>query len=89
MATVSEELHKLIDRLSSNRQRQLLELAKMLMLSQADPYLTSFPESNLPPSKPGSALEHFDIPLEDVRAMEKALEDCERIFPDEYRIDLD
>ena len=43
MATVSEELHELIDRLSSNHQRQLLEFAKMLMLSQADSYVTSFP----------------------------------------------
>ena len=83
MATVSEELHELIDHLSSNHQWQLLKFAKML--SQADPYITSFPESNLPPSKPGSALEHFEISLEDARAME----DCERIFPDEYRIDLD
>ena len=89
MATVSEELHGLIDRLSSNHQRQLLEFAKTLMLSQADSYITSFPKSNLPPSKPGSALEHFDISLEDAKAMERALEDCERIFPDEYRINLD
>jgi hypothetical protein len=82
MATTSEELHALVDKLSPDHQRRLLDFAQML--SQADPYIMSFPKSKLPPTKPGRALRHFNIPLEDVKAMERALEDCERIDPDEY-----
>jgi hypothetical protein len=77
MATVSEELHTLIDRLSLDNQRRLLELTQML--NKADQDVASFPKSKLPPAKPGNALRHFNIPLEDVEAMERALEDCERI----------
>jgi hypothetical protein len=77
MATVSEELHALVDRLSLDNQRRLLELAQML--NETDPYIMSFPKSKLPPTKPGSALRHFNISLEDVEAMERALEDCTTI----------
>ncbi|HEX6484825.1 MAG TPA: hypothetical protein VF043_38770 [Ktedonobacteraceae bacterium] len=76
MATVSEELHALVDRLSLDNQRRLLELAQML--NETDPYLMSFPKSKLPPTRPGSALRHFNIPLEDVEVMERALEDCDQ-----------
>jgi hypothetical protein len=77
MATVSEELHTLIDRLPLDYQWRLLDYAQML--SQGDQYIMSFSKSKLPPTKPGSALRHFNIPLDDVEAMEQALEECERI----------
>lgn len=82
MATVSEELHELIDHLSLDHQRRLLDFAQML--KETDPFLKSFPKSKLPPTKPGSALRHFNISSEDIEAMESALEDCERIDSDEY-----
>ena len=89
MATISEELHELVDSLSLDQQQQLLEYAQMLMLCQADSSIMSFPKSKLPPGTPGSALRHFNISSEDIEAMERALEDCERIDLDGYRIDLD
>jgi hypothetical protein len=82
MATVSEELHALVDRLSLDNQRRLLELAQML--NKVDQDTVSFPKSKLPPGTPGSVLLRFTLPLENAEEMERALEDCERIEPDEY-----
>src|SRR5438105_737675 len=44
----------------------------------------SFPITKPPPGTPGSALPTFTLPLEDAEAMERALEDCERIDFDEH-----
>jgi len=44
----------------------------------------SLPETKLPPGTPGKDLLRFKLPLEDAEAMERALEDCERIEPDGY-----
>lgn len=63
MATVSEELHALVDRLSPDHQRRLLDFAQML--NETDPYIRSFPKSELPPGTPGSVLLRFTLPLED------------------------
>ena len=74
MATVSEELHALIDRLSPEEQRQVFEYAHRL--SQL---LLSLPHSSLPPGKPANALLSLGLPKENVEEMEQALQDCERI----------
>ncbi|HJT57994.1 MAG TPA: hypothetical protein VJ761_15935 [Ktedonobacteraceae bacterium] len=82
MATVSEKLHELIDDLSLDQQHKLLDFAQML--KETDPFLEALPKSKLPPGTPGSVLLRFTLPLEDAEEMERALEDCERIEPDEY-----
>ncbi len=82
MATIPEEIHTIVERLSPDYQRRVLEFAQEL--AQTDYTLASLPRTALPPGTPGSVLMRFKLPLEDVEAMERALEDCERIEPDEY-----
>jgi len=48
-------------------------------------FVKSLPETKLPPGTPGEALLGFKLPLEEVEAMERAIEEgCERVDPDEY-----
>ena len=82
MATVSEELHALIDRLSLEEQRQVFEYAQRL--SQLHQLLLSLPRSFLPPGKPANALLGLGLPIENAEEMEQALQDCERVEADEY-----
>ncbi len=82
MATIPEEIHTIVERLSPDYQRRVLEFAQEL--AQTDYTLASLPRTALPPGTLGSVLMRFKLPLEDVEAMERALEDCERIEPDEY-----
>ncbi len=79
MATVFEELQAVVEQLSPDNQQRVLEFAQDL--KQAT---TSLPKSKLPPGTPGSVLLRFSLPLEDAEEMERALEDCERIEPDEF-----
>ena len=80
MATVLEELHKTVERLSPNDQRQVLEFAQRLTETEQASVPMAVPTTPLPPGTPGSALLRFKLPLEDAEAMERALEDCERRF---------
>ncbi len=82
MATMPEEIRSLVERLSPDLQRQVLKFAKGLARTNRD--LVSLPKTPLPPGTPGPILLRFKLPSEDVDAMERALEDCERIEPDEY-----
>lgn len=72
MATVFEELRLLIEQLSPDYQQRVLEYAQEHQMLP----LTHFP---LPPGTPGSTLLRFTLPLEDVEAIERALEDCEGV----------
>jgi hypothetical protein len=54
MATISEELQAVVEQLSPDEQRAVLEYARRL--SQLRQYLLSLPLTPLPPSKPGSVL---------------------------------
>ncbi len=82
MATTPEEIRSLVERLSPNLQERVLKFAQGLAQTQEESL--SLPRTPLPPGTPGSTLLHFKLPLEDAEAMEHALEDCERIEPDEY-----
>lgn len=86
MATPIEELNKLVEQLSPDRQQRVLEFAQGLALTQRA--ILSLPKSPLPPDTSGRALlavlQNSKLSPEDVDAMERALEDCERIEPDEY-----
>ena len=87
MATVSEEINALVERLPVDRQKWVLEYVQRLVQADQDSNRNrvALPKTPLPPGKPSSALLNFrsTLPLEDVEAMERALEDCERIEPDE------
>lgn len=86
MATPIEELNKLVEQLSPDRQQRVLEFAQGL--AQTQRAILSLPKTPLPPGTPGRALlaavQNSKLSPEDVDAMERALEDCERIEPDEY-----
>jgi hypothetical protein len=86
MATILEELHKIIERLSPDDQQRVLEFAQKLTPTAQTTTPLSLPTTPLPPGTPGSALLrlHFFSSREDAGAMEHALEDCERIEEDEY-----
>lgn len=86
MATIPEEIHTIVERLSPDYQRRVLDFAQEL--AQTDYTLASLPTTPLPPGTPGSALLklRFMSSKEDVEAMERALEDCERMEPPDLRL---
>ena len=81
MPTVLERIHTLIDLLSPKQQEQALELVQELIQKQQEVSSTS----KLPPGTDGKALLnlHFSMSAQDIALMEEAIEDCERIEPDE------
>jgi hypothetical protein len=82
MATMPEEIRSLVERLSPDLQQQVLRFAKGLARTHKD--IAALPKTPLPPGTPGPTLLRFKLPSEDVEAMERALEDCERVEPDAY-----
>jgi hypothetical protein len=78
MATVAEEIRRIVEQLSLPHQQLVLEYAQGLthIYSASGQPITVTP---LPPGISGSALLHFSVPIEDAEAMELALQDCERI----------
>jgi len=85
MATVLEEIHKLVEQLPIDRQQRVLEFAQKLTQTNQSSLPLSLPTTPLPPGTPGTALIqlHFMSSREDAEAMERALEDCEKIDADE------
>ncbi len=81
MTTVPDEIHKIVKRLSPDRQEKVLEFAQKLTQSDQASMQLSLPTTPLPPGTPGSALLQlrFISSHTDIEAMERALEDCERI----------
>ena len=81
MASIAEEIRTVVEQLSPDYQRRVLEFAQEL--TKAQPEVAQRQHTVLPPGAPGKNLLRFKFPLEDVEAMERALEDCERVEPDE------
>lgn len=81
MASIAEEIRTVVKQLSPDYQRHVLEFAQEL--TKAHP--TTFPpiSTKLPPGTPGKELLRFKLPPEIAEEMERALEDCERVEPDE------
>lgn len=85
MATVLEEINKLVERLPLDRQQKVLEFAQKLTQTDQTSIPLSLPTTPLPPGTPASALlqMRFMSSREDAEAMERALEDCEKVDADE------
>ena len=84
MATVPEEILAIAERLSPDDQRRVLEFVRGLAQTRKNRF-SSLPRATPPPGTPGKDLLRFKLPIEDVEAMERAIEkDCERVDPDEY-----
>ena len=81
MDNMIEQIYDLMKLLSPDNQRRVLEYAQNL--AQIDRVTTSLPKTPLPPGTSGRALlvalQNSKLSSEDVDAMERALEDCERI----------
>lgn len=82
MATTVEEIQSLVEQLSPEYQRRVLEIVQEM--TQELQAIQSLPKSTLPPGTPGWKLLRFTVSPEDAAIMEKALEDCERIERDEW-----
>ena len=76
MATVPDEIRKIVEQLPFEYQRRVLKFAEELVHTGSRS--SALPTTPLPPGTPGRALLHFALPLEDVEAIEHALEDCEK-----------
>lgn len=73
MATIAEEITSLIERLSPNDQKGVLELACGLV------NLPAFLHTPLAPDTPGEVLAQLRVSPVVGEAMERALEECERV----------
>lgn len=82
MATVPDEIRKIVAQLPFEYQRRVLEFAEELVHTSSR--ASALPTTPLPPGTPGRALLHFTLPMEDIEAIERALEDCEKVDSDEY-----
>jgi hypothetical protein len=77
MATIPEEVSTLLERLPPGDQQRVLDYARRLV------NIPPFPHTPLPPGSPPDVLLRITVAPEVGEAMERALEDCERIDPDE------
>ncbi len=85
MATVLEEIHKIVERLPLNQQQKVLEFAQRLTQTDQMSVPLSLLTTPLLHGTSASALLQlrFMSSREDAEAMERALEDCERVELDE------
>ncbi len=77
MSNTTEKIHTLVEKLSPQDQQLALEMLEEL----AQTHQKNSSTSKLPPGTPGSALTKFTLSPEDAEAMERAIQDCERIEP--------
>lgn len=73
MASIAEEILTVVEHLSPDYQRRVLEFAQELTKAQPN----TFPPipNKLPPGTPGKELLRFKLPPEVAEEMERALED--------------
>jgi len=80
MKNMIEQLCDLMKQLSLENQRRVVDYAQALVQSQRA--ILPLPKTPLPSGTPGrallAALQNSKLSSEDVDAMERALEDCER-----------
>ncbi|HEX5548302.1 MAG TPA: hypothetical protein VFX24_12895 [Ktedonobacterales bacterium] len=77
MATISDEVNALLERMPPSEQQRVLDYARRLANVQP------FPHTPLPPGSPPDTLLRITVAPEVGEAMERALEECERIDIDE------
>ncbi len=77
MSNTTEKIRTLVEKLSPQDQQQVLDLIEELSQIHRETGRVS----KLPPGTPGSALTKFTLSPEDAEAMERAIQDCERIEP--------
>lgn len=77
MATTIDEINALLAGMPTHDQERVLWYARML----ANP--PQFPHTPLPPGTPGRVIAQLRVSPEVGEALAEALEDTERIYPDE------
>lgn len=78
MATIAEELASVLEQLPERDQERVLSFARAL----ANP--PEFPHTPLPAGTPGHVVAQLRVSPEVGEAMERAHEECERVWPDEW-----
>lgn len=79
MATTVEEIQKLLERLPERDQERVLSYVRSIA-SEAP-----FPHAPLPPGTPGAVVARLSVSPEVGEALERALEETERIDMDGWR----
>jgi hypothetical protein len=77
MSTIAEEISSLLQGMSPVEQARVLRIAREL----AHP--PTYPRTSLPPGTPGYIVAQLRVSPEAGAAIEEALEDTERVWPDE------
>jgi hypothetical protein len=76
MATTLEQIQALAEQLSLEEKKRAIEIMQELIYAET-------PKSELPPGTPGSFFLKFSFAPEEVDVVNRAMEECERIYPDE------
>jgi hypothetical protein len=83
MATIAEEIQEAVAHLPPSDQQRVL--AYVRALAQASAPASPVPHAPLPPGTPGSVIANLRVSPELGEALERALEDTERIDYDGWR----
>lgn len=80
MATTAEEIRALVEQLPPNYQQQVLTIVQEI--ARARQALAALPKTTPPPGTPSNVfldlISRLRFTPEDIEAMERALEDCEK-----------
>jgi hypothetical protein len=85
MATITEEIQEAVAHLAPSDQQRVLAYVRSLAQSAATAPPSSVLLSPLPPGTPGSVIANLRVSPELGEALERALEDTERIDYDGWR----
>ena len=85
MATIAEEIQEALAHLPPSDQQRVLAYVRALAQAVQTAPASPLPPSPLPPGTPGSAIAQLRVSPELGEALERALEDTERIDYDGWR----
>lgn len=85
MATITEEIQEAVAHLPPSDQQRVLAYVRALAQAGATAQPSQVPHTPLPPGTPGSVIANLRVSPELGEALERALEDTERIDYDGWR----
>jgi hypothetical protein len=85
MATIAEEIQEAVAHLPPSDQQRVLAYVRALALTAQVAPASPLPHTPLPPGTPGSIIASLRVSPELGEALERALEDTERIDYDGWR----
>jgi hypothetical protein len=85
MATIAEEIQEAVAHLPPSDQQRVLAYVRSLAQAAQTAQASPVPHTPLPPGTPGSVIANLRVSPELGEALERALEDTERIDYDGWR----